>query len=405
MLSKGASNALLKTLEEPPDHVVFILATTDPQKVLPTIRSRTQHFEFRLLPADELRGPRPLGHRATPASRSSEAGIAQVLREGGGSARDTLSVLDRIVAAGGVARDDDSVDDLLEALCEVDTGRALVALADATVQGRDPRVLGEQVLDRLRDAFLVRHAGRPVAPDRGRPGRGRRPRRAPARPPPSPGPSRCWATPWSTCARPPTPASPSRWRWSASPGPRPTPPPTPSLARIERLERGRRATASGGSLPRRRPRPSAGAAPSGGSPAARGPQPPGRGPQARGRGHAGSRRARADGRRRAVVPAAAEAVRPRAAARAAGRPEPTPRRRRARRCRPEPPPPTIAAVPDPEPEPEPDPRPEPEPAPVRGPRAGPRARTRARHRPPARRPVPATCPPGTSSPSPGATGC
>src|SRR6185436_20901719 len=54
MLSKAASNALLKTLEEPPGHVVFVLATTDPQKVLPTIRSRTQHFEFRLLPADVL---------------------------------------------------------------------------------------------------------------------------------------------------------------------------------------------------------------------------------------------------------------------------------------------------------------------------------------------------------------
>src|SRR5204863_1981965 len=54
MLSAAASNALLKTLEEPPSHVIFVLATTDPQKVLPTIRSRTQHFEFRLLPADVL---------------------------------------------------------------------------------------------------------------------------------------------------------------------------------------------------------------------------------------------------------------------------------------------------------------------------------------------------------------
>ena len=54
MLSAGASNALLKSLEEPPSHVVFILCTTDPQKVLPTIRSRTQHFEFHLLDADEL---------------------------------------------------------------------------------------------------------------------------------------------------------------------------------------------------------------------------------------------------------------------------------------------------------------------------------------------------------------
>ncbi|MCB0971798.1 MAG: hypothetical protein KDA97_09850, partial [Acidimicrobiales bacterium] len=54
MLSKAASAALLKTLEEPPDHVVFVLATTDPHKVLPTIRSRTQHYEFHLLGADDL---------------------------------------------------------------------------------------------------------------------------------------------------------------------------------------------------------------------------------------------------------------------------------------------------------------------------------------------------------------
>jgi len=153
MLSKGASAALLKTLEEPPDHVVFILATTDPEKVLPTIRSRTQHLDFRLLPAAELEAH--VRWIIGDADLSvEEAGIAQALREGGGSARDTLSVLDRIVAAGGVARDDDSVDDLLEALCEVDTARALTALADATVQGRDPRGVGEQVLDRLRNAFL-----------------------------------------------------------------------------------------------------------------------------------------------------------------------------------------------------------------------------------------------------------
>jgi DNA polymerase III subunit gamma/tau len=154
MLSKGASAALLKTLEEPPDHVVFILATTDPEKVLPTIRSRTQHLEFRLLPAAELEAHvRWIVEDA--GLEVTEEGIAQAMREGGGSARDTLSVLDRIVAAGGVARDDDSVDDLLDALCESDTARALMALADATAQGRDPRGVGEQVLERLRNAFLA----------------------------------------------------------------------------------------------------------------------------------------------------------------------------------------------------------------------------------------------------------
>lgn len=154
MLSKGASAALLKTLEEPPDHVVFILATTDPEKVLPTIRSRTQHLEFRLLPAAELEEHvRWIIQDA--GLEVSEDGIAQALREGGGSARDTLSALDRIVAAGGIARSDDSVDDLLDAICESDPARALAALADATAQGRDPRTVGERVLDELRNAFLA----------------------------------------------------------------------------------------------------------------------------------------------------------------------------------------------------------------------------------------------------------
>jgi DNA polymerase-3 subunit gamma/tau len=154
MLSKGASAALLKTLEEPPDHVVFILATTDPEKVLPTIRSRTQHLEFRLLPAAELEAHvRWIIQDA--GLEVSEEGIAQALREGGGSARDTLSALDRIVAAGGVARSDHSVDDLLDAICEGDTGGALTALADAMAQGRDPRTVGERVLDELRNAFLA----------------------------------------------------------------------------------------------------------------------------------------------------------------------------------------------------------------------------------------------------------
>ena len=82
MLSNAAANALLKTLEEPPAHVVFVLATTDPQKVPPTIRSRTQHFEFRLLGADTLeallrdvRTP-PVSPSATTRSTSPSAGAA-----------------------------------------------------------------------------------------------------------------------------------------------------------------------------------------------------------------------------------------------------------------------------------------------------------------------------------------
>ena len=138
MLSTAASNALLKTLEEPPDHVVFVLATTDPQKVLPTIRSRTQHFEFHLLPADELAST-CAGSSTTPASTSTTRPSSYVLRAGGGSARDTLSALDQVVAAGGVPEGDEPVDALVEALVASATpARALAAVADAVSAGRDP---------------------------------------------------------------------------------------------------------------------------------------------------------------------------------------------------------------------------------------------------------------------------
>ncbi len=103
MLSTAASNALLKTLEEPPPHVVFVLATTDPQKVLPTIRSRTQHFEVHLLSAEELAGLAEFiiadaGLDVPPGA------VDYVVRAGAGSARDMESALDQVVAAGGAAR-------------------------------------------------------------------------------------------------------------------------------------------------------------------------------------------------------------------------------------------------------------------------------------------------------------
>src|SRR5438270_3335620 len=101
MLSAAASNALLKTLEEPPGHVIFVLATTDPQKVLPTIRSRAQHFEFRLLPADVL--AEHLRWVATDAGiEVAPDAINLVARRGNGSVRDALSALDQVAAAGGI---------------------------------------------------------------------------------------------------------------------------------------------------------------------------------------------------------------------------------------------------------------------------------------------------------------
>ena len=83
MLSAAASNTLLKTLEEPPPHVVFVLATTDPHKVLPTIRSRTQHFEFTLLSAEQLRGP-PRRHPRPGGRRSRRRGPGSDRAPGGG---------------------------------------------------------------------------------------------------------------------------------------------------------------------------------------------------------------------------------------------------------------------------------------------------------------------------------
>src|SRR4051812_38619256 len=152
MLSAAASNALLKTLEEPPAHVVFILATTDPQKVLPTIRSRTQHFEFHLLPADVLADH--VRHVIADAGLGlGEDAVDHVVRQGGGSARDTLSALDQVSAMGGVVEQAHPVEAILDALVARDAGAALVAVADATDAGRDPRALGESLMAALRDAF------------------------------------------------------------------------------------------------------------------------------------------------------------------------------------------------------------------------------------------------------------
>ena len=162
MLSTAASNALLKTLEEPPDHVVFVLATTDPQKVLPTIRSRTQHFEFRLFPLDTLVGlVRDVA--ADAGLGLDEATILAVARKGNGSARDALSALDQVAAAGGI-EDSFDVSELALALADREVTALLRAVDRAVERGRDPRQLTRDLLEVLREAFLV-HMGlvRPAA--------------------------------------------------------------------------------------------------------------------------------------------------------------------------------------------------------------------------------------------------
>src|SRR5438105_6882260 len=154
MRSAAASNALLKTLEEPPGHVVFVLATTDPQKVLLTVRSRTQHFEFRLLPADLLAEHLRWVSADAGLEVAPEA-IDFVARRGNGSVRDALSALDQVAAAGGVEDEGAQIDEIVEGLCERDVGRALVAVAERCRAGHDPRQLARDLLEHLRQAFLA----------------------------------------------------------------------------------------------------------------------------------------------------------------------------------------------------------------------------------------------------------
>jgi DNA polymerase-3 subunit gamma/tau len=153
MLSKPAEAALLKTLEEPPPHVVFVLATTDPQKVSETIRSRTQHLQFHLLPMNDL--DEHVRWVIKDANlKVSEAAIAQVLSQGGGSARDTLSALELVAAGDGEADEQLSPDEFVEAIIDRDPGRALGATAAAIQRGADPRMLAEEIVRQLRECFL-----------------------------------------------------------------------------------------------------------------------------------------------------------------------------------------------------------------------------------------------------------
>ncbi|MCP3934790.1 MAG: DNA polymerase III subunit gamma/tau [Actinomycetia bacterium] len=161
MLTKEASNALLKTLEEPPGHVVFVLATTDPQKVLATIRSRTQHVELSLIGSTNMSD-----HvREIAAKAGLNVGdeiVDHVVLRGGGSARDTLSALDQVVSAGGIADDHIPVDALVDSLGAADSGAALQAVAQAVSNGSDPRELVESLTRHLRDMFLVKQGAAPA---------------------------------------------------------------------------------------------------------------------------------------------------------------------------------------------------------------------------------------------------
>ena len=156
MLTKDAANTLLKTLEEPPAHVVFVLATTEPEKVLPTIRSRTQHFEFKYLTVDELSG--------LLASVLADEGVdfepdalAIVARAAGGSARDSESLLDLVLARGGavtVAAVEAALGGapfelqiaILDAIASEDVAGVLTGIAALLDAAHDPRRIAESLL-------------------------------------------------------------------------------------------------------------------------------------------------------------------------------------------------------------------------------------------------------------------
>ncbi len=155
MLSNAAASALLKTLEEPPARVVFVLATTDPQKVLATIRSRAQHFEFKLLQ------PKLLEDLAKSVSLAAgidleEKAFEWVAKRGSGSARDTLSFLDQVAALGGVPEGSaGSVPRLAASIIGSQTEMAFDLTIKLTEDGYDPQRILEELISVARDAFVV----------------------------------------------------------------------------------------------------------------------------------------------------------------------------------------------------------------------------------------------------------
>jgi DNA polymerase-3 subunit gamma/tau len=171
MVTTAGFNALLKIVEEPPEHLIFIFATTEPEKVLPTIRSRTHHYPFRLLPPKTMRA---LIGRICEQERVvvDDAVYPLVIRAGGGSPRDTLSVLDQLVAGSengpdgprvtypralGLlgATDVALIDDAVDALAATDATALFSAVESVIDAGHDPRRFATDLLERFRDLIVL----------------------------------------------------------------------------------------------------------------------------------------------------------------------------------------------------------------------------------------------------------
>ena len=169
MLSKAAGNALLKTLEEPPEHVHFVLATTEPYKLLDTIRSRTQRFDFHPVPVEEL-----AGYLSAIADRESyetdPAALIAISRHAGGSVRDALSLLEQVAAlgsgtadVGGVRRalglaDSEAFRRLADSIASQDAKSALELVAELAASGVDLRRFVSECIGFFRGVFLAHYA-------------------------------------------------------------------------------------------------------------------------------------------------------------------------------------------------------------------------------------------------------
>ena len=197
MVTREGFNALLKLVEEPPPHLKFVFATTEPEKVIATIRSRTHHYPFRLMPPAVLRGLLE-EILASEGVAYEPAVLPVVIRAGAGSARDALSVLDQLLAGADESgltyeravallgyTDDSLLDEVTDAFATGD-GAAVFHAVDRVVEGgHDPRRFAADLLDRFRDLIVLgrsarrradrapRLSRRPAGPDAGPGGQAR----------------------------------------------------------------------------------------------------------------------------------------------------------------------------------------------------------------------------------------
>jgi DNA polymerase-3 subunit gamma/tau len=167
MVTTQGFNALLKLIEEPPGFLVFVFATTEPDKVLQTIRSRTHHYPFRLIPPGVMRAH--LERICADEGVTVEPSVLPlVVRAGGGSARDSLSVLDQLLAGAGTAgvtyadavgllgvTDSTLLDDMLDALAAGDAASVYGTVDRVVEAGHDPRRFAIDLLDRFRDLIVL----------------------------------------------------------------------------------------------------------------------------------------------------------------------------------------------------------------------------------------------------------